>query len=269
MRKEVPMTDFIDRMPEGGISERLPWSNPLSTLSSVSYDGIRYACMEAAYQAQKTADAASRVLFKNLEGADSLKFGSQIFPVRRGWDAMRHSVMVDIALSMIAEPDLVKQAELEEALENADPSDRLAGIWREALESFKKGHMANPGAFSRPSAPKAEMQQIGRNTENTVHEEVKQAIPVGTCPWCGSTVVKRGKAYRCTNRSCGGVLPAENKYLNKTITEEEARTLFSGGSIFSGGISKTGKPYTTQVKLKNKRDFDGSCYGFDSQLVKD
>ena len=270
MEQEMPMLEYNDMMPGGGIAERLPWTSPMSPLSAVTYDGIHYACMEAAYQAQKTADAASRVLFMNLEGADALRLGSLIFPVRRGWDALRHDVMVGIALALIGKPDLVRQADLEEALESAAPTDRLAMLWSEALKAFKDGHMTNPGSFSHAAPVKAEVQQDGRKAEAAHQDEGNQPIPVGTCPWCGSTVMKRGKAYRCTNKSCGGVLPAENKYLNKTISVEDAMKLFSGGSILSGGISKKGKPYTTRVKLKNKRDYEGSsCYGFDSELVKE
>lgn len=249
----------LDRMPEGGISDVLGWTDPLA-LSPVTYDGIRYECMEAAYQAQKTADAANRVLFMNLEGADALRLGSLVFPVRRGWASVRHEIMVDIVLSKVFASDLVMQADLESALADVKAHDGLAALWKEAFDSFKAGGRPRLTGATPTAQPTVAAGGTVVRPGGTGQAARPMGKPVGSCPWCGRPVTRQGKYFMCTNEECGGKLPVENKYLHSTVTEEAARILFAGGTLSSKGKYQDGTPYTVDVRLSPLRDSEHSGF---------
>lgn len=262
--RRTEMSDTFDRMPEGRISRLLPWCDPLSDSTAVTYGGVRYSCMEAAYQAQKTADLDGRRLFAALDGQDALRIGAMLFPVRHGWAAQRHGIMEGIAAAFIQGLGERQKEELRETVAKSSDSDELASLWRRTLDGAGKEEphpCGNDGGYvaeQKPSQPRAE---DASGPDGTV---------VGTCPWCGSPVVKNGKCFACTNDSCGGRLSIDNKYLKRIITDDAARILFSGGKIENHAVSaRNGKPYTSLISLKRYREKDGDVwYSFETDFPK-
>lgn len=72
----------------------------------VEVGGIRYQNAEAAFQAQKCADAADRGAFAGLDAVKAKRKGRQV-KLRSDWDAVRLSVMENVVRAkFLQNPDL-------------------------------------------------------------------------------------------------------------------------------------------------------------------
>lgn len=61
----------------------------------VTIDGITYGCNEAAFQAQKALDTATKLLFVNLEPNEAKKLGRKI-KLRPDWEDVKDDIMYEI-----------------------------------------------------------------------------------------------------------------------------------------------------------------------------
>ena len=60
--------------------------------SPIEYDELRYGNAEAAFQAQKCADAKDRAAFCDLSASDAKRAGRRV-PLRHDWESVKVSVM--------------------------------------------------------------------------------------------------------------------------------------------------------------------------------
>ena len=71
----------------------------------VEYEGITYRNTEAAFQAAKVLDDATRKRFANLQPYDAKKLGRQV-KLRPDWESVKVGVMRDVLRAKFSKPDL-------------------------------------------------------------------------------------------------------------------------------------------------------------------
>ena len=75
----------------------------------INFDGLTYGSNEAAFQAQKCADAKGRVAFTTLNPTESKKLGREI-NLRKDWEEVKIGLMEQIVAAKFSQhPDLMQK----------------------------------------------------------------------------------------------------------------------------------------------------------------
>lgn len=96
----------------------------------VTYEGLAFANVEAAYHAAKCADPADRAQFAALSAPASKKLGATI-AMRADWDAIKRDVMAGLLRQKFADPSLrrlLRQTGACEIVEGNTWDDRFWGV---------------------------------------------------------------------------------------------------------------------------------------------
>lgn len=100
----------------------------------IMLDGLKYSSVEAAYQASKTDDAASRRKIREEEKPAGAKKLGQNVKLRPGWEEMKLQVMEDLVWQKFTEHADLREKLLAtgdaELIEGNNWSDRVWGVCR-------------------------------------------------------------------------------------------------------------------------------------------
>ena len=137
-----------------------------------------------------------------------------------------------------------------------------AGRARELLDI---GHTLTPIPVileDRPTLATLHLNPDGSLTPTPVKTQTAATTrkTLGTCPLCGGEVVVGHKAYGCSNWKLGCPFKIWKTIAQKNITQAVVKELLTQGrtGALEGFTSKTGKPFSTKLKLENgevKMDF--------------
>lgn len=149
-------------------------------------------------------------------------------------------------------------------------------LWKESLgatldpglagELLDMGHTLKPVPVKLEGSPSLAILRLEK--DGALHaEKVETATAtggkgtLGPCPLCGGDVVVGKKAYGCANWKQGCPFKIWKTIARKNITQAAAKQLLAEGITdpIEGFTSKSGKPFTTRLKLNGDRvDFDFS-----------
>lgn len=94
--------------PERGFRDELAFCSNFHP-SPLTFEGIRFATVEHAFQAAKTLDRCERAIIAHAATPGRAKRLGRQVTLRPGWDAMRRDVMLDLLRSKFEHPDLADQ----------------------------------------------------------------------------------------------------------------------------------------------------------------
>ncbi len=106
-------------------------------LCPITYQGLKYKCSEAAFQAQKCLTLEDKIKFLSLEGPHSKTLGRQV-QLRPDWDKIKIDIMRDV-VSVKFEHPLLRQF----LLETGDAYLEEANDWRDDFWGTVKGVGSN------------------------------------------------------------------------------------------------------------------------------
>lgn len=108
-------------------------------MHSFEFDGIKYKCAEAAFQAQKTNDRSVRERFAEYDGPTAQKEGAKLKPVD-GWKAMEVSVMKDVLRAKFSNKNLKAKLVSTGLSRIVESGDGFSTFWGYSLD---KGYGQN------------------------------------------------------------------------------------------------------------------------------
>lgn len=77
--------------------------------SSITYDGITYKNVEAAFHAQKVFDREKKKEFSNLNPSEAKRLGRRV-KLRSDWESVKVDIMTDLVrIKFLQNPDLKKK----------------------------------------------------------------------------------------------------------------------------------------------------------------
>ena len=91
---------LLDKVDEASYKSITEFSGRYAFLSNmydceISYNGLTFGSVEAAYQAQKTVSKVMRCAFTNMSGVEAKAFGRTV-KLRSDWNSVKDLIMLDL-----------------------------------------------------------------------------------------------------------------------------------------------------------------------------
>ena len=131
-------------------------------------------------------------------------------------------------------------------------SAALTAEWERELREIEAGNGTAAGFLAGITALVRELLALVEGSAGRVSDGRRQEKSVGACPWCGSDVVERGKAFGCMawrERGCG--FRVWRVMSGKRLSITQVKTLLREGrtKTIKGFKCRAGKPFEAALKI--------------------
>ena len=75
---------------------------------NISYEGLNYTSVEAAFQACKTLNPSKKLMFTGL-GAKDAKIRGRLLPLRKDWEGVKEGIMYELCFQKFSENPHLKE----------------------------------------------------------------------------------------------------------------------------------------------------------------